>query len=186
VAPISAITFVWLASSGVHAIFDALELEVGVSRSWWRKRLMAIAACVALSVGVAVITLLGTGFSWVLRLAGRAVPGAEWSLAGRVVRVAVGALVAFGLVAGLYWAGLPRCTHSKRLPIMPGAFVAVVLEVVLVFAYGTYLARVGYGDAYQAGLAVVAVSLMVLYLFAVALLGGTVLNAMIADHRRAD
>ncbi len=51
VAPLAAGTFVWLAASGVHAVFDALEVQSGTSRPWWKKRVLSIATCMALAVG---------------------------------------------------------------------------------------------------------------------------------------
>ena len=41
VSLVSATVFVWLASSGMHSIFDGLELQVGASRGWVRKRVLA-------------------------------------------------------------------------------------------------------------------------------------------------
>ena len=57
--------FIWLASSGIHSIFDGLELASdAVPRPWWKKRLLAIGTCVALSLGTALLAVLGTGLGW--------------------------------------------------------------------------------------------------------------------------
>src|SRR5690349_8269125 len=37
VAAPAALVFVWLASGGVHAVFDVLEVKAGASRPWWKK-----------------------------------------------------------------------------------------------------------------------------------------------------
>lgn len=65
VGPIGAIVFVWLASSGIHALFDAFEAMTGCSRSWVRLRLASLASCIFLAVGGAAIAVLGTGIAWV-------------------------------------------------------------------------------------------------------------------------
>jgi membrane protein len=176
----SAVVFVWLASSGVHAVFDSLELETGETRPWWKKRLFSLATCVSLSVVVALLAVLGpgleTGFDWLVRL----FPGLRefdfratwWQLP---VRVFLGIALGFGYVAALYWVGVPR-TARGRLPILPGAAVAVALQIALRFGYGYYLARIGNGAAYSAGLAVIGLTLTGLYLFVIALLTGAVVN----------
>ena len=185
VAPLAALTFVWLASSGVHSIFDALELETeSCQRPWWKKRLYAIATCVALSLGVAILALLGTGLGWVERFAGKSFDvGANLhETLSLALRVGTGAVVAFGLVAGLYWVGLPASVR-RRMPLVPGAIAAVFLMALLGWGYGFYISQVGSGDAYQAGLAVIGVTLMVLYLLSVALLTGAEINRVLGARR---
>lgn len=186
VAPVAAVTFVWLAASGVHSVFDGLEVQVGVTRPWWKKRLLAMATCVALSIGVALLALLGTGIEWLFHLAGQHVPAfvrdLQWSGLGRIVRLVLGALIVFGLVAGTYWIGVPR-KAQRKLPILPGAALAVVFHVAVGYAYGLYLSQVGSGDAYQAGLAVIGVTLMTLYFFCVGILAGAELNRLLGERR---
>jgi membrane protein len=184
VAPIAALTFVWLASSGVQAVFDGLELVAQAkARPWWKKRLLSIGACVALSVGVAVIAFLGTGMSWVEKLVGRipmvdAIP----PVVGLVVRLVIGFALAVALVAGIYALGLPKDAR-KRMPLIPGAIAAVVAQTILGFGYGFYVRRAGDGGAYQAGLAVIGITLMALYLLSIALLLGVEINLMLGARR---
>ena len=49
--------------------------------------------------------------------------------------------------------------------------------------YGLYVHVLGTGNAYQAGLGIIGVTMMSLYLFCVALLVGAELNRAVADHR---
>ena len=188
VGPLAAIVFVWLASSGIHAIFDALEVQGGLARPWWKKRAIALATCVVLSVGVALLALLRTGLGWLFRLAGASLPHAlafwqgSWFLA--VVRVVFGVLIGFGLVAGLYAAGIPR-VRQRYVVIVPGALLAVALQAASGLVYGLYVSVLGTGNAYQAGLGIIGVTMMSLYLFSLALLAGAELNRAIADHRHA-
>jgi membrane protein len=185
VAPVAAATFLWLASNGVQAIFDALELQAGRVRPWWKKRLLALAACVALSLGVAVIALLATGLESVEGLLGRHLPasvrGALHGPFGFALRRAVGAVIAVAMTAGLYRVAIGRgdAQEARPLPVIPGAVFAVVLGVLLGWGYGWYIGHLGAGGAYEAGLAVVAVTMMTLWLFSVALLAGAELNQVL-------
>jgi membrane protein len=188
VAPLAIATFVWLAASGVHAVFSALEVQTGRSRPWWKTRALAIVTCVALAMGTAVIAILGTGFVWAGRQAESALPpvvvrlvtGGDISF---VVRSVLAAVLAIGMTVGIYRVGVPK-KEGQRLPMLPGAMLSVVLQALLGFGYGLYVARLGTGSAYQAGLAVVGVTLMTLWLFSIALLLGVNLNAAIARVRR--
>jgi membrane protein len=186
VGPIAAITFVWLASSGVHAILDALELQTCTMRPWWRKRIIAIGGCIAVSVGIALVGLAAAGLGWITRVAGTqvsSVVGAlEASPAWRIVRVIVSSAVGVGALSGLYWVAVPP-DQRRATPVLPGAITAVVLQELLGFGYGWYVGKVGAGDAYMAGLAIVGVTLFTLYLFALALLVGAELNGVLRDER---
>lgn len=190
VAPIAAAVFVWFASGGVHAIFDALELETEAKpRSWIRKRLIAIATCVGLSIGVAALTLLGTGLEWIRQLTGGAVASLSAlsgplasGVASLIFRLAVSAAALVLIHAGLFWIGLPRDAR-RGLPIWPGAFVAVVLEALFGAAYGLYLGRMGTESAYQASLSIIGITMITLWLLSTALLAGAGLNRQLAKRR---
>jgi membrane protein len=187
VAPVAAATFVWLASSGVQSVFDGLELETEANpRPWWKKRLLAIGTCVALSVGVALIALLSVGVAVVQKFASGVTAGLPLaSTVSLVVRTAVSAIIAVALVSGLYAVGLPPRAR-KRMPIIPGAIVAVALQTALGVGYGMYVRRAGDSGAYQAGLAVIGVTLMALYLLCIALLVGVEVNQVLGARRLLD
>ncbi|MDP9036322.1 MAG: YihY/virulence factor BrkB family protein [Myxococcota bacterium] len=187
VAPLAVLTFLWLASSGVHAVFDAIEVQSGTSRPWWKKRLLAIGGCIALSSGVALVALLVAGLTAVQTLAGSAVPAAlvrgEQGPVGQLVRWLVGLLIAVGLTAGLYRVGIPRAARARGIAVLPGAAVSVGLQTALGWGYGVYVTALGSGGAYQASLAVVGVTMMTLWLFSLALLLGVQLNCMLSEAR---
>ena len=69
------------------------------------------------------------------------------------------------------------------MPIVPGAIVAVLLQTALGVGYGLYVRRAGDSGAYQAGLAVIGVTLMALYLLCVALLVGVEVNQILGTRR---
>jgi membrane protein len=189
VAPLAAVIFVWLAASGMHAVFDALEQQTGQVRPWWKKRLLAVAACVALSVGVAVLGLLRTGLGWLYALAGHGLSRAAielpaWGWTSAAVRLVFGGAIGFAMIAGLYVIGAP-CRRGRRRVVVPGALLAVVIQVAAGLAYGAYLRIMGTGNAYQAGLGVVGVTLTFLYVTCLALLIGSELNQSMAEARPA-
>ena len=184
VAPVAAIMFVWLASTGVHSIFDALAVQSETTRPWWKKRLLAIATCLGMSVGVALLGLLAIGFDRLAILAGRALPlparGA--TLAHDVARSALGFVITVAMIAALYYVGIPR-EARYRTPILPGALLAATLLIALGWGYRLYLSSVGGEDAWLGGLAIIAVTLTTLWLFSVALLLGAQVNTVLRDRR---
>jgi membrane protein len=191
VAAPAALVFLWLGSGGIHAVFDVLEVNAAASRPWWKKRALALASCVGLSVGLAIITLIATGLSGVVAIVRGAKPILELEstvgvsgLLDTAFRLGVGGLTAFGLVAGLYFVGIPRGAR-RRTPILPGAVLAVVLQAALGYGYVFYLSKVGVHSAYQAGLSIIGVTMIALYLFSVALLVGAELNHVIGRRKRS-
>ncbi len=181
--------FIWLASSGVHSVFDGIEIEANSTpRPWWKKRLAAILSCIALSIGVALLTVLSTGLGWMWHYVGGATLfhalKFESSTVGQIVRLGIGFAISFGLVTGLYWVALPRATR-KSMPLAPGALMAIGLQLVIGFIYGLYITKTGDGGAYQAGLASIGVTLMALYLLCVVMLVGIEVNQMLGEHEAA-
>jgi membrane protein len=183
------LVFIWLASSGIHSIFDGIELETEATpRPWWKKRLLSLGTCVALSLGIASLTVLGTGVGRLWHLA----HGADWiqalpiesSLVWEIGRLVIGAAVSFGLISGLYWIALPHGTR-RHMPIAPGALVALGLQVALGCGYAFYIKQAGDGGAYQAGLASIGVTMTALYLFCLVLLVGIKVNQMLFERRQA-
>jgi membrane protein len=170
----------------VHAVFEALEVQTQTARPWWKKRVLAIATCVALCLGTAAVALLSIGLGWLVGVVGRSLPTAFLNL-GRgpiedLFRWGAAAALAIAMTAGLYRVGIPR-KDGQRIPTVPGALLSVILQALLGWAYGEYVIRLGSNSAYQAGLAVVAVTLTTLWLFSIALLLGVNLNAAIAHAR---
>jgi len=183
----AAVTFVWLASSGIHAVFDGVEIATEVvPRPWWRKRLLAIVTCVGLSAGIGVLTLLGTGLGWIWHLVGGDTMlhalRLESTPFGHLARWLVGTAVSVALISGLYWTALaPALRRTTR--VIPGAVLAVLLQAAIGALYGLYLSALGDGSAYQAGLASIGVTLMALFLFCLALLAGVEVNQMMSERR---
>ena len=188
VAPTAVVVFLWLASTGVHAIFDAMELEAGGQRPWWRKRLIALGTCIVLSFGIALSALLVTGLSWIWSVTGATVPSVaaalSWGPAWQACRAIAGALLAIGMVSALFVIGVPPAAR-RGMPTLPGALMVVALGPVLGYGYGIYISKMGTGSAYLAGIAGIGVTMTALYLASVALLVGLEVNVMIRDRRRS-
>ncbi len=181
----AALMFVWLASSGIASIFDGVELEADAKpRTWLRKRLLAIATCVAMSVGLAIVAFIQTGVTGVTEWAhpNGKTTGVVDHPTTAVVRAVIGYLVTFGLVAGLYWVALPREARA-RMPILPGAAFALAVQTVVGHGYTLYLRTLGDGGAYQAGLASIGVTMISLFLLCLALLLGVELNQWLGERK---
>src|SRR5262249_47295459 len=97
-------------------------------------------------------------------------------------RTTLGMLTAVGLVAGLYYIGIPRRARH-HVPVVPGALLAVSLQGMLNYGYVFFLSKVGIESAYQAGLSIIGVTMIALYLSSFALLVGAALNSMLAQIR---
>jgi membrane protein len=182
----AAVVFVWSASSGVLAIFEALEVQTQSKRAWWKQRLYAVSACVGLSIGVAVVTLLSTGIAWIFSALGRALPfvaSVESGFVGSTVRWIVSVALDFGLMVALYALGVPREKGRSRPPLAPGAALAVALQAALAWGYGLYLSTLGSADAYSGALWTIAVTMTALYLLALTILFGAELNHELAVRR---
>jgi predicted PurR-regulated permease PerM len=100
-----------------------------------------------------------------------------------VLRSAGSLLVLCGLTAGLYRLGVPRSARH-HVVLLPGTLAVVFLIGILGFGYRTYLATLGDGSVYQAGLSVVVVTLTALFLFSLAMLLGLAINQQIARRIR--
>ncbi len=185
VAPVALGMFVWLASSGVQSVFDALEVQSETRRPWWMTRLLAIATCIGLSIGIAFLGFLAIGFDRLAAAAGKAValPNTDAAIAGGLARFACGAVVGVAMVAALYRLGIPSATRN-RAPILPGALVAYALLASLGWGYRLYVSRMGIGDAYLGSLAVIGVTMTTLWLFSMAILLGAQLNKVLGDRRK--
>jgi len=153
-------------------------------RAWWRKRALAFFSCIAFSMGVALIAFLGAGAKVVEKFLGK-LPYTELipDAVGLAVRLAIGFAIAVGIIAGLYRVAVAGATR-ERIPPLPGPIAAVIVQSILGFGYGTYVRRAGDGGAYQAGLAVIGITLMALYLLCISLLVGVAINVVLGQRER--
>jgi membrane protein len=170
--PFAGLAYVWLASSGIHAVFDGFEAQTKVRWSWVHKRLWSLVSCVALTAAALVLGLGG----WA---------SAHFHVGPPLIpRLLVSAIVLYLVVAWLYRVGLPVSVRTS-MPLWPGTLVVAVTSLGCAVGYGAFLSIAGDGSVYLAGLAVTAVTMTLLYLLAFALLLGLVVNRTLASFRRA-
>jgi membrane protein len=177
IGPISIVVFVWLASTGVHALLDAFDKTTERDRPWWKKRLLAIAICVLLSIGVALVGV-------VIGVVERG-PFASGALPMRITNVLRWA-IAFGLevamIAGVFALGVvPEARRTHR--VWPGALLAAATHVLLGFGYVEWVRNLGNSSAYQAGLATIGVTMISVWVFTFSLLVGLTLNKLLPRSR---
>jgi membrane protein len=165
------LVFGWLASSGLHSVYDGFEGQLGINTAWWRKRLWAILGCALLAVGVALLALLGAGFTLISELA----PAPVQRYGTPAVRAVAAFAVLYGSVAALYRLGIPRATRAQMAQA-PGTLAVVICMGLLSAAYRAYLQTFGDGSEYLAGLSVVVITLTALFLFSLAMLLGLAIN----------
>jgi len=173
VGPISVVVFVWLASSGVHAILDSFDATVDADRPWWKKRVISIAICFGLSI---VIGIGGFAFG----LLGRHLAHALTQSPARYV-LAIACEVA--LITALFGAGMPRGAHMPARR-WPGAVLAAALQSLLGWGYVAYFRWLGHRSAYAtATLAAIGATMIATYLFTLSLLVGVSFNAAVGGRR---
>ncbi len=170
VAPLSALVFLWLASSGIHGILDAFDATAEVTHPWWRKRLLACGMCIGISILVAATGfVLDIGHAWLTPIV---------RSPARYVLAFAGQL---GLIAALFRVGLPP--HMRR---WPGALVAASLQTVLGFGYVLWVRTLGGAGAYSAAsLAAIGATMTAMFLFTLSLLAGVTFNVTIAKLRKS-
>jgi membrane protein len=176
VGPVAAVMFLWLASSGLHALFDALQADLGRTRSWIRTRIAALFGCTVLAIGVAALV---SGSIVLMRSSMVAHWLHDWKWASRVL----GLVWAFIFARGLFRLGLsPR--ERQRLPLSAGAAISALLQTIVGGLYIYSLSLLGDGSAYLAGLASIGVTLTALFLYTLFLLIGLSLSQLLKRTSR--
>lgn len=176
VGPAAIVVFLWLASSGIHAIFDGFDSQLNISRSWWHKRVASVYVCLLLSLGAVLVATLTSSFEMVQAALKSSELAYLWSsILGRTLRTMVGVLVVYSMIIGLFRVGVPR-RILRSLPLVPGAVVVVVLHGLLSSFYRIYLKKIGDNGAYLAGLTTIVIVMTALYFFSLSLLIGLAVN----------
>jgi membrane protein len=167
----------WAASNGMSAISEALNVAYHVkeTRAWWKQRLIAVGLTLALGVliiAALIIVLYGGriadglanhyGFSGTFKLAWKIL---QWPI------VLAFLFVAFALI--YYWA--PDLKNRQWRWVTPGSLVAVVLWLMVSFAFRLYLHYFdSYSKTYGSLGAVIVLMLWFYFTGAAILIGGEV------------
>ena len=131
----------WAASNGMGAITDSLNAayDVAETRSWWKRRAIAVGLTVALSVLiVAALTLVLGGSKIADYFAGKYGFGAVFTITWKVLQWPIALafmLLAFALI--YYFAPDLRDQDWKWLT--PGSLTGVALWLLVSFAFKAYL-----------------------------------------------
>ena len=175
------LTALWVASSGMGAISEALNAMYGVkeSRPWWKVRLASVGLTVALAVliiSALLLILYGGEFgAAVTNYFNQADDFVTFWVVAQVLVVLAFVLLAFAMI--YYFA--PDLYDQKWYWITPGSVIGISLWLLVSFLFRIYLR---YFDSYSVtygALGAVIVLMLWFYLTGVAILIGGKINAEI-------
>jgi membrane protein len=178
----------WAASNGMGAISESLNVAYHVkeTRAWWKQRLIAVGLTVALAVLIItalVIVLYGGRIAD--SLATTYGLGGSFTLAWKILQwpiVLAFLFVGFALI--YYWA--PDLKDQDWRWVTPGSIVAVILWLLVSFAFRLYLHYFNsYSKTYGSLGAVIILMLWFYFTGAAILIGGEVNSDIEAAAARA-
>jgi len=169
----------WAASNGMGAISESLNVAYHVkeTRAWWKQRLIAVGLTVALAVLIItalVIVLYGGRIAD--SLATSYGLGDSFTLAWKILQwpiVLIFLLVGFALI--YYWA--PDLRDQDWRWVTPGSVVAVVLWLLVSFAFRLYLHYFNSYSKTYGSLGAVIILMLWFYLTGAAILIGGEVNS---------
>lgn len=173
----------WAASNGMGAISESLNVAYNVKeqRSWWRVRLASILLTIALSVLIiTALTLTLYGGEIGEKIATSYGLGSAFTITWNILQwpiVLAFVLLAFSVI--YYFA--PDLRDQDWKWVTPGALIALVLWLLVSFAFRGYLA---YFDSYSAtygSLGAVIIMMLWFYLTGAAILIGGEINSEIEN-----
>jgi membrane protein len=205
VAPVGVVGYLWTASSGLHNLMDVFETAVKVRRRhWWVQRAIALAWVIAGLVAMCALAWALVRIDHALHLRETSslpqtprphgVPPPHVSalkhrvheaLSTPVEQLIASALLLLGgttFLAGFYRFAVEHPARVRRR-VWPGAVTAVVLWLVVSWAFGLYAVSVSTYAVYYGSLAAVAVLLVWLYLTSLSLVVGAEVNAQLEGVR---
>lgn len=184
VAPFAVLIALYLASGAFHTAMNVFERATGAKRrSWWVKRAIALgcvlAAIVTLALtGIVGMVLGGGPTQTVIAILGPdTVPGLA-----RYVTYSLAFVSATAFLAGFFRVAIHHPDLKRH--VWPGAFVTIGIGTVVSWGFAMYLQTLARYTIYYGSLATVAVTLVWLYLWCVALLLGVELNAQLENEDR--
>jgi len=170
----------WSSSSAVTAIISALNHAYDVTewRSWWKRRLIAIALTIALAIFVVLAFVLVVGgrelAGWVAaRIGAGDVFATAWSIAVWPIALS---LVVIAMDVVYYFA--PNA-ETDWVWVTPGALLATALWLIASFGFRAYVQNFASYEAVYGAIGGFIVLMLWFYLSAFALLVGAELNAEI-------
>lgn len=166
------IVALWSASAGIDSVRIALNdiYDLTETRSWWKYKLTAV----LITIAIAVLALISLG---IIFYGSQIFASPSGDILMRVVGyvVVIGALI---LGFAVIYAFAPNHTNSTFRWITPGAVTAIILWIVFSLGFRLYLT---YFDSYAktyGSLGAIIILLLWLYLTALVILIGGVINAV--------
>lgn len=181
------IVTLWSASAGVDAIRSALNAVYGFidQRPWWRTKMQSLALTLVVSLLSAVVLAI-VFYGW--QLVQHATAALGFEITSPLVLVAIQWISIFAVMlftCEVIYNLLPAFKRLSWVWITPGSVVAIVLWILLTTAFRTYL---GYFNSYNkayGSLGAVMIMMLWLYLTALALMIGGVINSVLHAMRVA-
>jgi membrane protein len=173
----------WAASNGMGAISESLNAayDLKETRSWWKVRLIAVGLTLALSfLIVSSLVLVLYGHDLADAVAVKFGLGAAFAMAWKVLQwpiVLAFVLLAFALI--YYFA--PDSREQDWKWITPGAFVGVLLWLLISFAFKAYLSFFNSYSATYGSLGAVIILMLWFYFTGLAILVGGEMNSEIEN-----
>jgi membrane protein len=184
VAPFAVLIALYLASGAFHTAMNVFEHATGAKRrTWWTKRAIALGCVLAAIMTLALTGLVGVVLSGgptrtVQALLGPdTVPGLA-----RYVTYSLAFVSSTAFLAGFFRIAIHHPDLKRH--VWPGALATVGMGAMISWGFAMYLQTLARYTIYYGSLATVAVTLVWLYLWCVALLLGVELNAQLENHDR--
>jgi membrane protein len=185
-APLGIASYLWTSSSGLKNLMDVFETASQAKRrAWWMKRAIALAWVVLGLATMCLVALLIVRVDATLRDGiHRNLPRAPGSSrrhvhipapGEQIVAVSLTLVAGMGLLAGFYRFAVEHA-RLRRLRVWPGTFAAVLVWLVVSWAFGAYVGSIGDYALFYGSLAAVAVLLVWLYLTSLSIILGAEVN----------
>jgi membrane protein len=184
---LGALTALWAASGAMVSVMTALNVayDLDETRSWWKRRLVAIGLTIGFSflLLVALVLLVFGGHLGAL-VANRMGLAGIFTVAWNVASILIAMVAVLSGIALVYF--LAPAGKQRWQWVTPGSVVALVLWLAMSFALRAYVSYFGNYNATYGSIGGVILLMLWLYLTGVVLLLGAEVNAEIehaAAHR---
>lgn len=187
-ATLSLLVTLWSASAGVDAIRSALNevYKIKEARYWWRTKVQSLVLTFIFSI-LATVVLAAVFYGW--QLVQYALAGIGLEVTSPLILVTIQwisiLLVMFAACEMIYNI-LPNYEKKRWFRITPGSIVAIVLWLLLTTGFRIYLGQFNSYDKTYGSLGAVIVMMLWLYLTAITILIGGVINHLLDKPTRQE
>lgn len=182
-AAISLVIALWSASAGVDAVRNALNSIYGIkeTRTWWWNKAVSLIMTLVIAILVATV-LTGVFYGWQLAQSGLAGVGFEVTSPLALTAIQwLSTLLVMLFACEIIYNLLPNFKDRKWVWITAGSLVAIGLWLVLTSGFRLYLNYFNTYDRTYGSLGAVIIMMLWLYLTALVLMIGGVINSAISE-----